>query len=56
MLRLTEIRLPIDHHEEALRAEILDRLGIPGNALVSYTIFRRSHDARKKNAIVFTYT
>ncbi len=56
MLRLTEIRLPIDHHEEALRAAILDHLGIPEHALVSYTIFRRSHDARKKNAIVFTYT
>ena len=56
MLRLTEIRLPIDHQEEALKAAILDRLGIPENALLSYTIFRRSHDARKKNAIVFTYT
>ncbi|MDL2284300.1 NAD(P)/FAD-dependent oxidoreductase [Oxalobacter sp. OttesenSCG-928-P03] len=56
MLRLTEIRLPIDHSEKALRTAILERLGISGDALHEYTIFRRSHDARKRNAIVFTYT
>lgn len=56
MLRLTEIRLPLDHTENALRRAITERLGIPDKALKAYTIFRRSHDARKKHAVVFIYT
>lgn len=56
MLRLTEIRLPLDHTENALRTAITERLGIPDKALKAYTIFRRSHDARKKHAVVFIYT
>ena len=56
MLRLTEIRLPIDHSEKDLTEAILKRLNIQHESLRSYTVFRRSHDARQKNAIVFTYT
>ena len=56
MLRLTEIRLPLDHKPEAIRAAILSRLKIPGDALLSYTIFKRAHDARKKSAIQLIYT
>ena len=55
MLRLTEIRLPIDHPEAALRAAILKRLGIPSEDLTAFSIFRRALDARKRT-IVFTYT
>ncbi len=56
MLRLTEIRLPLDHSEADLKAAILQRLGIPAADLPGYAIFRRGYDARKKNAIVFVYT
>lgn len=56
MLRLTEIRLPLDHTEDALRTAITDRLGILNSELKAYTIFRRGHDARKKHAVVFIYT
>ena len=56
MLRLTEIRLPLDHPQDALSAAICKRLGIGADELVSYSIFRRGHDARKPSAIVFTYT
>ncbi|MBL8511164.1 MAG: NAD(P)/FAD-dependent oxidoreductase [Betaproteobacteria bacterium] len=56
MLRLTEIKLPLDHTEEALQAAILKRLGIAAEALLDFVIFRRAVDARKKHAIVFTYT
>ncbi len=56
MLRLTEIRLPITHAEPELRAAILKRLGIKTDDLTAIEIFRRGHDARKKNAIVFVYT
>ncbi len=56
MLRLTELKLPLDHTEADLKAAILKRLGIPAAELVGYTIFRRGYDARKRSAIVFIYT
>ena len=56
MLRLTEIRLPLDHPQEDLKAAILKRLGIATGDLLDYTLFRRGYDARKRNAIVLVYT
>jgi uncharacterized FAD-dependent dehydrogenase len=56
MLRITELRLPLDHAEGALRPAIVARLGIPGADLTRFTVFKRSHDARKKSAIQLTYT
>jgi len=55
MLRLTEIKLPLDHPEEALQTAILKKLQIPPADLLSYSIFKRSYDARKKEDIVFVY-
>ena len=55
-MRLTELKLPLDHSDSDLNAAILKRLGIAANELVSYSIFRRSYDARKPSAIVFIYT
>jgi len=56
MLRLTEIKLPLGHAEDALRASIVARLGIDADELVNYAIFRRGVDARRRSAIVFIYT
>ncbi len=56
MLRLTELRLPLDHPANALSDAILWRLGLTASDLLSYTIFRRGYDARKKNAIMLVYT
>ena len=56
MLRLTEIRLPLDHIDTDLKAAIIARLGLPEEELIGYTIFRRGVDARKAHAIVFIYT
>ena len=56
MLRLTEIRLPLEHSEDELRNAVLERLGIPSEDLLGYTIYRRNYDARKKSAIVFSYS
>jgi hypothetical protein len=56
MLRLTEIRLPLDHSADDLKAAILKRLGITASDLLGFTIFRRGYDARKRNAIVLVYT
>ena len=56
MLRLTEIRLPLDHPEDDLKIAILKRLNITASELLGYTRFRRGYDARKRNAIVLVYT
>ena len=56
MLRLTEVKLALDHSESALQNVILQRLGIGADELISYTIFRRGQDARKQSAIYFVYT
>ena len=56
MLRLTELKLPLDHGAAELRTAICARLGIPATELIGYTIFRRGVDARKSHAILFIYT
>ena len=56
MLRLTEVKLPLDHTADALRAAIIARLDIAPDALLHYTIFRRAVDARKRSAIHLIYT
>src|SRR5690242_11166617 len=55
-MRLTELKLPLDHSEADLRAAILKRLGVAADELLGYSIFRRGHDARKPSAIAFIYT
>ena len=56
MLRLTELKLPIDHSQAELRAALLQRLGIADDDLAAFAIFRRAVDARKKSAIALIYT
>ncbi|MGD9878163.1 NAD(P)/FAD-dependent oxidoreductase, partial [Desulfococcus sp.] len=56
MLRITQVRLPINHSESMLRDAILTRLDIRTQHLEGYTIFRRSIDARRQNRITFIYT
>lgn len=56
MLRLTELRLPLDHSEDALRSAILKRLDITSVELLDFTIFKRSYDARKSSALTLIYT
>ena len=56
MIRLTELSLPIDHSSADLRHAIVRRLNIVDEALIDYTVFKRSYDARKKNSeILFVY-
>jgi uncharacterized FAD-dependent dehydrogenase len=55
MLRLTELKLPLDHTPDALRAAILARLGLTGEALLGFRIHKRSYDARKKHALLMVY-
>ncbi len=57
MLRITELKLPIDHPDEDLRPALLQRLGIASDELLEYTLFKRSYDARKKSSeLCFIYT
>jgi uncharacterized FAD-dependent dehydrogenase len=56
MLRLIDVQLPLDHPEPALKQAILARLGVDDDALLGFTVFRRSYDARRKSAIMLIYT
>lgn len=56
MIRITELRLPIDHTPEALEAAMIRRLNLAPKDLVSFHIFKRSYDARKNVALAFIYT
>ncbi|WP_029526124.1 NAD(P)/FAD-dependent oxidoreductase [Polaromonas glacialis] len=47
MLRLTEIKLPLAHAENALQGAILNTLNITAGDLARFTVFKRSFDARK---------
>ncbi len=56
MLRLTQIKLPLDHDPAQLRNAVLHRLGIADAALRSVSIFKRSYDARRRGAIELIYS
>ena len=56
MLRITELKLPLDHTESMIKTAILNRLGIGADECGAFTIFRQGHDARKKQAISLVYT
>jgi len=56
MIRITELRLPVNHAPEELEVAILKRLSISSKDLVEFTVFKRSHDARKNTALSFIYT
>lgn len=56
MIRITELALPLDHPADALPKAIIQRLKIRESDLLSFTVFKRSYDARKKNTeIKFVY-
>ncbi len=56
MIRITDLTLPLDHPEAALRQAILQRLGIATEDLEDFIVFKRSHDARRRQGgISFVY-
>jgi len=56
MLRLSDLKLPLDHPAEALPAAIVERLGIAPADLLSFSVARRANDARRKSAILMVYS
>jgi uncharacterized protein len=55
MLRITEIKLPLDHQEGEIKTAILLKLRIKSEELHNYCIFKRSYDARQKGEIRLVY-
>ncbi|MEK6700991.1 MAG: NAD(P)/FAD-dependent oxidoreductase [Planctomycetota bacterium] len=56
MLRLTGIQLPLNHAPEAIARAAAARLRVAPDQLISCTVVRRAHDARKKFAIMLIYS
>lgn len=56
MLRLTDVKLPLDHDDQAINAFILNKLSLKAEQLIDYKVFRRGYDARKRNVITLIYT
>ncbi|MBN8436695.1 MAG: NAD(P)/FAD-dependent oxidoreductase [Candidatus Accumulibacter sp.] len=56
MLRISEIRLPLEHPPAALSEEVANRLGVALPAITELRVFRRSCDARKAAAPTFIYS
>ncbi|MDP2561036.1 NAD(P)/FAD-dependent oxidoreductase [Psychrobium sp. 1_MG-2023] len=56
MIRLSNLKLALDHTEEDLTNLIMFTLKIRGEQLLETTVFRRGIDARKKRNIVLLYT
>ena len=56
MLRLNEVKLPLNHEEAELKQAILARLKISPEQMLGYTVYKRSYDARKKTNISLIYS
>ncbi len=56
MIRLSNIKLDLDHSPEELTQAILTMLNISADELVETVVFRRGIDARTKNRIFLLYT
>jgi len=56
MIRINELKLPLNHSEADLPAAICARLKLQPEQLLQFTVFKRGVDARKKSDIQLTYT
>jgi len=56
MLRVPGIKLTIDENEKRIKHKITQKLRIKSNEILSYRIYKKSIDARKRDAINFIYT
>jgi uncharacterized protein len=52
MIRLSELKLPLDHPEHALQELIVRTLDISPADIQSHTIYKRSYDARKQKLLL----
>ena len=56
MIRINEVKLPLDHNETALHDFVIAKLSITSAQLVDIHIFKRGYDARKNTNIYLIYT
>lgn len=56
MLRINELKLPLNHSDDELRSAVLTRLAIKASDLISFTVHKRSYDARKRGNIILIYS
>lgn len=56
MLRLSQLKLPLDHDEEDLPKAVLRRLRIPAAQLLEWRLVKRSIDARRRDRIQLIYS
>ncbi|TYK66716.1 NAD(P)/FAD-dependent oxidoreductase [Colwellia echini] len=56
MIRLTNIKLALDHKDHELEQAVLSKLSINADQLVNFSVFKRGYDARKKTNIILIYT
>ncbi len=56
MLRLTNLKLDLNHPPEELEQAILHKLSINADQLLSFNVYKRGYDARRKSAIILIYT
>ena len=56
MLRLTELKLPLDHPAGAIEAAVRARLDLRGDDLRAVHVARRAWDARKRSDIFLVYS
>lgn len=52
MIRLSELKLPLDHPEHALQELIVRTLDLSPADIQSHTIYKRSYDARKQKLLL----
>ena len=52
MIRLTELKLPLDHAPDALPQLMATTLGVEVSSIASHTIYKRSYDARKQKLLL----
>lgn len=55
MLRITDLKLPLDHTQDELERAVRERLELEDGDLIRFAIARRGNDARKKSAIKLVY-
>jgi uncharacterized FAD-dependent dehydrogenase len=55
MLRINELKLPLDHTDADLTQAVIERLDINANDIIEISIFKRSYDARNKARIQLIY-
>ncbi len=56
MLRITDLKLPLDHPAGAIEAAVRAKLGVGKDGLRNVSVFRRGYDARKRGDIQLIYT